>query len=1028
MLRFLRKKGLRASARIASGSGHAAEGLESRLLLSVNIVADINATLLSKSPPSDMVDVGGTLFFVDNDGVHGAELWKSDGTEAGTVMVKDIRPGAIGSSPVSLTNIDGTLYFSANDGVHGVGEIWRSDGTDAGTVLVGDVPFSNSIFGFTPIGNTIYFFANNNVGLWKTDGTTLTKIKSVNDQNAEFPSDPVVMGGKLYFIDGGTTAGGELWASDGTATGTAPVKAVLGTYPLSNLTVLGNELLFTAGNNQLWASDGTAAGTTKIATVVGTGMSNFTLVGNQEFFTAAGSFGTTLWVTDGSTARQIPSVDVSAAAAPLAAMGGRLYFAELDQLWTSDGTAAGTYLVADISRPFVESFPGNLAAIGNTLYFAGNGGSGLAGVWKSDGTAAGTMLVKPLAGYSSYPPASFVASGPAIFFVGNDGATGAELWRTDGTSAGTALVKDIDHTTSTSNPRFIGTYNGRLYFFANDGIHGAQPWYTDGTAAGTGLLTVINPRGNAIGIGVIGVPPGFVAGGYLYFTANDGTSSPLGNYQLWRTDGTDAGTIKLLTYGSPINSWATLNNRLYFTLESNPGIWSSDGTVAGTTKVVPSTIQYLGLGPAMNGKLFCIGDGEIWTTDGTAAGTTVMEDLAPNATGLTVVGNTLYFFAGNFPSEALYKSDGTGAGTVLVKNVNWSGDGEGAVGGKFYFAGGQGTAAGEELWVSDGTPDGTHMVADINPSGDSRPGNFADLNGILLFWASNAALQAEELYRSDGTAAGTYLVKAIYPQWNDMPDTNSWPRIGDDYYLVTGAPGAPALWKTDGTAAGTIMVTGVQPGTTSFLGQMAAVGDSLLFTADDNIHGEEVWRASTEYITGSVFNDLNHDGVDQPAEPGQAGVTVYLDANNNGVLDPGEETAVTDSSGTYLFTDLTPGTFTVREVVPTGWARTTPLAAALPLTVAPGQTSVAGPMGNVQVSTVPMDFSYLLTLAQHYGQEGTFATGDLNGDDQVNFDDLLILAQNYGHALPSAAATNLVAAAAPLAVKRPAKRLRIVRT
>src|SRR5580704_11931564 len=76
--------------------------------------------------------------FNADDGVDGVELWKSDGTAAGTVMVKDIDPGSDGSFPNSLTNVNGTLYFSADDGTDGF-ELWKSDGTAAGTVMVKDI-------------------------------------------------------------------------------------------------------------------------------------------------------------------------------------------------------------------------------------------------------------------------------------------------------------------------------------------------------------------------------------------------------------------------------------------------------------------------------------------------------------------------------------------------------------------------------------------------------------------------------------------------------------------------------------------------------------------------------------------------------------------------------------------------------------------------------------------------------------------------------------------------------------------------
>ena len=79
-----------------------------------------------------LTNVNGTLFFEAYDGTYGTELWKSDGTEAGTVLVKDINPGAVSSDPSGLTNVNGTLFFAADDGSHRHA-LWRSDGTPAGT-------------------------------------------------------------------------------------------------------------------------------------------------------------------------------------------------------------------------------------------------------------------------------------------------------------------------------------------------------------------------------------------------------------------------------------------------------------------------------------------------------------------------------------------------------------------------------------------------------------------------------------------------------------------------------------------------------------------------------------------------------------------------------------------------------------------------------------------------------------------------------------------------------------------------------
>jgi ELWxxDGT repeat protein len=109
--------------------------------------------------------IRGVAFFAANNGVNGFELWKSNGSAAGTVLVKDIRPGALGSNPLNLTNVNGTLFFSANNGVNGV-ELWMTNGTPAGTLLVKDIDpgsaSSNPSF-LTNINNTLFFTANDGV-------------------------------------------------------------------------------------------------------------------------------------------------------------------------------------------------------------------------------------------------------------------------------------------------------------------------------------------------------------------------------------------------------------------------------------------------------------------------------------------------------------------------------------------------------------------------------------------------------------------------------------------------------------------------------------------------------------------------------------------------------------------------------------------------------------------------------------------------------------------------------------------------
>jgi ELWxxDGT repeat protein len=88
----------------------------------------------------ELTNVNGLLYFSSSDETKGDELWKSDGTSSGTVLVRDIQPDEYGILPFGFTNVNGTLYFSANDGIHGH-ELWKSDGTSSGTVLVRDINF-----------------------------------------------------------------------------------------------------------------------------------------------------------------------------------------------------------------------------------------------------------------------------------------------------------------------------------------------------------------------------------------------------------------------------------------------------------------------------------------------------------------------------------------------------------------------------------------------------------------------------------------------------------------------------------------------------------------------------------------------------------------------------------------------------------------------------------------------------------------------------------------------------------------------
>jgi ELWxxDGT repeat protein len=247
-----------------NGSGlWVSDGTES----GTQLVKDIGISSTGSSYEAGLVELNNKLYFAGNDGVNGAELWVTDGTSAGTQLVKDINISPSGSfdyssSPVLLTQVGNKLFFGANDGVNGR-ELWITDGTESGTQLVKDIKpgsFGSYLRSFTEFNNKLYFAADNGDGLslWVSDGTTAGTqlVKDISPGlGARFyiPDSFTVFNDKIYFFAGidDEVNGVELWVSDGTTAGTQLVQDLNpgsdGSYP-RNLTVVDNELFFTALN------------------------------------------------------------------------------------------------------------------------------------------------------------------------------------------------------------------------------------------------------------------------------------------------------------------------------------------------------------------------------------------------------------------------------------------------------------------------------------------------------------------------------------------------------------------------------------------------------------------------------------------------------------------------------------------------------------------------------------------------------------------------------------------------------------
>lgn len=369
----------------------------------------------------------------------------------------------------------------------------------------------------------------------------------------------------------------------------------------------------------------------------------------------------------------------------------KLYFNAGDgsdgyELWVSDGTAAGTQILKDISPGALDGDPEDFIEYKGKLYFTAQDGTLGRELWVTDGTPEQTHYVVDIHPSAGSSPFHFTLFKDKLFFTATDGAHGREVWMSDGTSANTMLLKDINpgagnsSSSRSSDKAYFRVYDDKLYFAADDGTTGTELWVSDGTEAGTVLLKDINPSGSSD-------PKEFTLyNGKLYFSADDGTNG----HELWETDGTEAGTkmtaniIPVIGIGSHPKNLIVYNGKLLFGILGK-ALFASDGTEAGTReiKVINSTSGYTAVPNsiehfyAFDGKLYFTATGdaygsEPWVTDGTEAGTHILKDVSSSGSstpyGYFEYDGKLYFVASTQPNgRAIWISDGTEAGTVKLE-------------------------------------------------------------------------------------------------------------------------------------------------------------------------------------------------------------------------------------------------------------------------------------------------------------------------------------------------------------------------
>ena len=629
-------------------------------------------------------------------------MWKTDGTEAGTELVKDINPGSGStfSTDTPIINFNNELYF-----IKGT-TLWKSDGTNIGTVEVKDL--EANVKRVLVFNSKLHIFNYGN-SFWVSDGTNVgtTKIEvPINEfwHNGEFE----VVNDKLFF-QGNNDCGYEIWVTDGTANGTMLLKDIHPSFDDNNIediVELNGKAIFTASDSnwkkkEIYFSDGTKNGTSLLKDINKEGnnssspQNHFTF-GNKVLFSADnGEFGRELWVIDGASTlmlKDINSGHLHSNPSNFIEFNGSVYFSASTkekgkELWKTDGTKAGTVLIKDINPGTKDGLStGDIVSLNNKMYFFGNNGNSGVELFESDGTEAGTKIVVNINNTSVNSISNvneLVVLNNELFFIANNGTSGSELFKSDGTEAGTVLVKDIN----TNGSSYAGNLNvhpylNKLYFSAYNGS-GTFLWESDGTSTNTYQQSVKNPSNFKLsGSRDIGdrAQSNIIYNTELYFSGESTSNFNKKGVELWAV--TYSGTIQEV-------------------FDINPGTLSSSPANLTDHKGQ----LYFSAKTATNGK-------ELWKAIGVSHAELVKDMISgtsnSNFLDIGSFGNNILFATGNNGSNLeLWKSDGTEAGTILLQDINPSteqyGNGSSPKNffvhdNKLYFSANDSTV-GEELWV-----------------------------------------------------------------------------------------------------------------------------------------------------------------------------------------------------------------------------------------------------------------------------------------------------------------------------------------
>ncbi|QDU65138.1 hypothetical protein [Engelhardtia mirabilis] len=518
------------------------------------------------------VEVGGKLAYGGVFPGAGTELCTTDG--ATVDLLADVVPGSAPSSPDGLTLSGGKLFFVTGADPSGQ-QLWSSAPDGSGAAQVSSLATGEFGEGFGDLPRlwptatgVVFVYADFLKGeeVFTSDGLSTDVLLNIGaDEIEAVSSDPrflTRLGGHVYFAARDAVAGDELWRTDGTTEGTELVVEVnpgAGGSTPNSMVAIGDRIVFSAYRPdtgfELWSTAGDQASTELLVDIAPGPTSSY-----PAYFVRSGD---------------------------------RLYFIarsnDVQQLWYTDGTTAGTAKAFDLYSTASPTFIApRLARLGDRLLVLADLGQGL-GIepCSTDGTLAGTQVLADISsGALSTPVPELVVAGSQAFFSVSSITVGQALYRTDGTPAGTLAL--TDSVVGPFQPDLLTAVGDELAFRAQGTGIFDEAWLTDGTAAGTGLL--VDPASGQ----EAGVPQQFqVSGGVLFFTAS---TPSIATAELWTyepTSGQVTQAFASTVWGSGPSlrqMWAPSDDgRVLFSFNAGDGTgiepWTSDGTPAGTQLV-----------------------------------------------------------------------------------------------------------------------------------------------------------------------------------------------------------------------------------------------------------------------------------------------------------------------------------------------------------------------------------------------------------------------------------------------------------